>query len=293
MSLDRTGPTTRYSVVAYRQKKFSQQFDTIAAEEPLEIRVVQNHNGDWVTSPVNVLMRTPGHDFELTAGYLFGEGFIRNPGDIWRVEYSPQERPPKKFNQVNLWLRPGVTFDVRACCRSYYASSSTGVGGQASVEWVIGLCSKKIGVDFEVSPRLFFAIQRRFGGVSSLARVTGGIQVAALFDSRGRLIQFREDVHRNHALDKLIGFYILGKQIPLNRHLLVCSGCLSVEQIQRAALAGIAVVVSVGAPSNLAIELAQHCGIMLIGFLRRGRFKIYSGREPLVASSHKGTDTAG
>ena len=282
MILERLGPVRRCAMFAYNRGGGMRKYDTVITEEPLEIRVVHHRGGRWVPTPIAVTMRTPGHDFELAAGFLFSEGVIRGRDDIQRLEYSRSERPPKKFNQVELWLKPHAELDTQRLSRHVYTTASCGVCGQASLEWVEKICPGRPVGDFRVKPGLLFRILKKLGGAQPLFRSTGGLHATAVFDARGRLRVLREDIGRHNAMDKVVGWALLERALPLSGHIGLCSGRLSFEMVQKAAMAGLPFMAAVGAPSSLALELARAYGMTLVGFLRHRRFNVYTGNERVV-----------
>lgn len=239
--------------------------DLLAVEEPLEIRV----NG----RPVSITMRTPGHDFELAAGFLFSEGIITGPDAIARIRFSSAR------NSVSVELRPGVAVDFDRLERHFYTSSSCGVCGKASLEALAAQGCHFLPADGpHFRSALITELPQRLRSGQAVFDSTGGLHAAGLFDANGELLSLREDVGRHNALDKLIGAQMLAGQTPLSHRLLMVSGRASFELMQKALMAGIPVLAAVGAPSSLAVQVAQRYNMTLLGFVRDGRFNIYSGR---------------
>jgi FdhD protein len=259
------------------------QPDELAVEEPLEIRLAFDRDGRRVRRAVSVTMRTPGHDDELAVGFLFTEGILDSPGQVAKVEdWGPG-------NVVRVELNPGVAVDLARLERHFYAASSCGVCGKASLEAV------------RVRPRSEMIPGRPAIEVATIERLpetqraaqgafdrTGGLHAAALFDPSGRLLALREDVGRHNALDKLIGEAFLAGCTPLRDGILLVSGRASFELVQKAAVAGIPVLAAVGAPSSLAVELAREHGMTLVGFVRPDRFNIYAGPDRIAARNVDG-----
>ncbi len=237
--------------------------DAVAAEEPLEIRVAGRS--------VSVAMRTPGHDEALAAGFLVGEGLIHDRADIVHVR-------PCDLSQgasVDVLVAPHVAIDFESLTRHVFASSSCGVCGSATIESVCRRWPRLSGgPDVAASTLLTLPLRLR-EGQAAFDR-TGGIHAAGLFDASGRPLAIREDVGRHNAVDKLVGMALLGSLLPLDRHVLMVSGRISFEIVQKALAAGIRVVAAVSAPSSLAVDLATETGITLVGFLREARFNVYS-----------------
>ena len=229
--------------------------DVVAVEEPLEIRI----NG----VPVAVTMRTPGHDEELALGFALSEGLrpqgARLPDDL-------------AANTVELDA-PG--FDPERLARSFYTSSSCGVCGKGALE-AVAVEAARVESKLTVSAELIAALPDRLRAAQPAFDATGGIHATGLFDEHGELLCLREDVGRHNALDKVIGWAFREQLLPLERSLLCVSGRLSFELVQKAAVAGCPMLVAVGAPSSLAIELARDRGVTLCGFVRGGRLNVYS-----------------
>jgi FdhD protein len=229
--------------------------DVVAVEEPLEIRI----NG----VPVAVTMRTPGHDEELALGFALSEGLrpvgARLPDDL-------------AVNTVELDA-PG--FDPARLARSFYTSSSCGVCGKGALE-AVAVEAAHVESKLTVSAELIAVLPDRLRAAQPAFEATGGIHATGLFDEHGELLCLREDVGRHNALDKVIGWTFRAGMLPLERSVLCVSGRLSFELVQKAAVAGCPMLVAVGAPSSLAIELARDRGVTLCGFVRGGRLNVYS-----------------
>jgi FdhD protein len=244
--------TTRVDVVRVPEGETQ---DVVAVEEPLEIRI----NG----VPVAVTMRTPGHDEELALGFALSEGLrperARVPDDL-------------AANTVELDA-PG--FDPARLARSFYTSSSCGVCGKGALE-AVAVEAPRIGSGLTISAKVVAALPDQLRAAQPAFEATGGIHATGLFDEHGTLLCLREDVGRHNALDKVIGWAFRAGLLPLDRSILCVSGRLSFELVQKAAVAGCPLLVAVGAPSSLAIELARDRGVTLCGFVRGGRLNLYS-----------------
>jgi FdhD protein len=251
--------------------------DILAVEEPLEIRLCPPGNAPYVQ--IAVTMRTPGHDFELAAGFLRTEGVLRHPDDVRAISYctDPAVDGAQQYNIVNLFLRPEAPVDLSQLQRNFYTTSSCGVCGKASIEAIhvrgIGPIADD---DFTVGAAVLGLLGDRLRGSQRIFEKTGGLHAAGLFDDRGQLQVLREDVGRHNAVDKVIGEAFLGRRLPLRRHIMMVSGRASFEIVQKAAAAGIPVVVAVSAPSSLACDVAEDFGITLVGFARGSRFSVYT-----------------
>jgi FdhD protein len=239
--------------------------DELAAEEPLEIRV----GGE----PLSVVMRTPGYDLELAAGFLLTEGVVE-PG------YVPLLRHDHP-NRINAAVADGSGEAIKRARRQIFTSSSCGLCGKGTIESVFlrfGEIDDDVRVPASILPHL---LDRLNGAQPQFAR-TGGLHAAALFDAEGNLVVSREDIGRHNAVDKVIGHAVLGRRLPLTGHVLLVSGRASFEIMQKALAARIPLVAAVSAPSSLAVSFAEECGQTLIGFLRPGRFNVYAHAERIA-----------
>jgi FdhD protein len=242
--------------------------DELSVEEPLEIRL-RSHDAGAALAPVAVTMRTPGDDVNLAVGFLFTEGIITRESDLEDVRRAGP-------NAVDARLRPGVAVDPARLDRHSFVSSSCGACGKRSIAAVRVTTQHQIARgEPHVAPEVIHGLPRTLrGGQSGFAR-TGGIHASGLFDAEGRLLAIREDVGRHNALDKLIGSELLAGRVPLAGKILLVSGRVSFELVQKAAVAGIPLLGAVGAPSSLAVDLAREVGMTLLGFVRDARFNVY------------------
>jgi len=255
--------------------------DALATEEPMEIRLI---SGD-ARQTVAVTMRTPGADFELAAGFLYGEGIVSSPEDIRRISYCVDADidAEQQYNIVNVELRGGRSYDLRPLERHFYTTSACGVCGKASLEQLELRGCSMIPPGPEVSPEVIYALPEKLREAQGLFDATGGLHAAALFDREGELVALREDVGRHNATDKLIGWALLEGRLPLTDHIVMVSGRSSFEILQKCLTAGVPIVCAISAPSSLAVDVARQFGITLIGFLRGNRFNVYSGHERVLA----------
>ena len=254
--------------------------DLIAAEEPMEIRLGFGDLGNRQQRSMAVTMRTPGHDFELAVGFLFTEGIIQTFSEIENIRYCENLGKQEENNVVRVELNSTVTPDFHKLQRNFYTTSSCGVCGKSSIEAVSVQC-KPVTSHWSVSANLIQTLPDKLREAQEVFERTGGLHASGLFSKEGSLILMREDVGRHNALDKVIGAMLYKEAIPLDDHILLVSGRASFELVQKAALAGIPVMVAVGAPSSLAVSLAQSSGITLIGFLRGARFNVYAHAQRL------------
>ncbi|MCW3122444.1 MAG: Sulfur carrier protein FdhD [Flavipsychrobacter sp.] len=253
--------------------------DVLAAEEPMEIRLDYRSSGKRIVKSISVTMRTPGHDFDLATGFLYTEGIITSAADIVSVKHASEQND----NVVQVTLNDTVQPDISRLERNFYTTSSCGVCGKASIEAVFAACNiLDIKDELRFIAATIYTLPDILRAHQDVFQHTGGLHACALFDTAGSLVLTREDVGRHNALDKLIGEALHKNMLPLNSHLLLLSGRASFELLQKAAMAGIKMVAAVGAPSSLAVQMAEEWGITLIGFLRGERFNIYSAPERVV-----------
>jgi FdhD protein len=270
--------TTRRRVGHVQGGRARVRDDHLAVEEPLEIRLYPDDGRSYL--PVSVTMRTPGHDFELAAGFLFTEGILRDPKQVDHIDYCADHSlgGPQRYNIVNVFLRPGAPLDTERLRRNFYTTSSCGVCGKASIEAIqVQGIAPIVDDDFVVDDEVFARLGDTLRGAQAIFDKTGGLHAAALFDGDARLLTIREDVGRHNAVDKLIGQAVLHGHLPLSRRLLMVSGRASFEIMQKAAAAGLPLVAAVSAPSSLACDLARTFGMTLVGFVRSDRFTVYTG----------------
>jgi FdhD protein len=256
--------------------------DYLAAEEPLEIRI-----GD---APVSVTMRTPGHDRELAAGFLFTEGLLASREDLMSLEMadaddvSADDAPSATNNAVVATLAANASPDLERLRRHFFASSSCGVCGKATIEAVRSRTLKPPNAAFRLRADVLTRLPETLRESQSVFDRTGGLHGAALFDSHGTLLVAREDIGRHNAVDKVIGWAFLEGRVPLSDVALLVSGRGGFEIVQKAVAAGIPLVACVSAPSSLAVQLAREMSQTLIGFLRGDRFVVYSGEERITSN---------
>lgn len=267
----------RLEVRRYEPSGWARRQDVVAVEEPLEIRVDVPAAEGRAELPVSVTMRTPGDDFPLAAGFLLGEGIVTGRDGIVDVRYC-RRVTPQEFNVVTVTLRDRV--DPALLTRNFYTTSSCGVCGKASIEAVeaqVRGCRILPEGDLVLSPERILELPDRLRDAQAVFDRTGGLHAAGLFDRTGEVVDVREDVGRHNAVDKVTGAALLDGRIPLHDHVLVVSGRLSFDIVQKTVTAGIPAVVAVGAPSSLAVDLAERFGVTLIGFARGGAFNVYAG----------------
>jgi FdhD protein len=269
--------TSRTPVLRIRGPVRTTRPDTVAAEEPLEIRLTG--------TPLAVTMRTPGDDFDLVHGFLATEGVIRSADDVAGLRYcnSVDDEGRNTYNVVDVDLAPGVEAPDTALDRNFYTSSSCGVCGKASIDAIRTKTAFDVAADPARLPlEVLLGLPDRLRAEQQVFDKTGGLHAAGLFTTNGELVALREDVGRHNAVDKVIGDGVRAGRLPLSGHVLMVSGRASFELTQKAAMAGIPVLAAVSAPSSLAVELAREVGITLVGFLRGDGCNVYTCPERIL-----------
>ncbi len=242
--------------------------DALVAEEPLEIRISD--------TPLAVTMRTPGHDLELAAGFLFTEGLIRTREEITKLGEGEK-------NVVQIDLRSTSELNLDSMQRNFFSTSSCGICGKASIDQVRSRKLSRLNGDLQLSADLLCKLPDRLRQAQKIFGYTGSLHAAGLFDRRGELLLTREDVGRHNAVDKVIGWGLMNECLPLSNSIMLVSGRGGFEIVQKAIVAGIPILACVSAPSGLAVRLAREMGMTLVGFLRGKRFIVYSAPERLLS----------
>ena len=247
--------------------------DAIAVEEPLEIRLIKHGSADngGTGRPVSITMRTPGNDAELALGFLYGEGLLREARDV--IDARPCG---PTGNVVRVTVRADLPLDLDRLNRNFYTTSSCGVCGKASIEAVTASAGiRRVSSDLVVRESVLRALPDTLRAAQTGFAQTGGMHAVGLFTGEGELLASREDVGRHNAMDKLVGAELLNAALPWSQRVVLLSGRASFELLQKAMMAGAPVVAAIGAPSTLAVELAESAGITLVAFLRSGGCNVY------------------
>ena len=253
------------SVDQWEDGTVSRAEDYLAVEEPLEIRIGN--------TPISVTMRTPGNDLELAAGFLFTEGIIANHSELKRLESTGANTVISEI--------PGSKDLPRELQRNFFAASSCGICGKATIESVRVRGVKPVNSSFTIAPDVLCSLPERLLQSQAVFGRTGGLHAAAAFTASGEILVVREDIGRHNAVDKVVGWALLNDRLPYKDCVLVVSGRGGFEIAQKAVVAGFPVLASVSAPSNLATQIAREFGMTLVGFLRGRRFVVYSRPERL------------
>jgi FdhD protein len=269
--------TSRRRVLRIRDGVSSHRPDTLAAEEPMEIRVGGR--------PLTVTMRTPGDDFDLAAGFLVGEGVLHRTDQLAGIRYCAGATADggNTYNVVDVALAAGVTPPDASLERSFYTTSSCGLCGKASLDAVRTVAPWSVAEDeLRIGPERLAELPDRLRAAQKVFDSTGGLHAAGLFSAEGELLCLREDVGRHNAVDKVVGHALREGLLPLRGTVLMVSGRASFELVQKAVMAGIPLLAAVSAPSSLAVDLAAESGLTLIGFLRGSSMNVYTGAGRLV-----------
>ena len=263
--------------LAVRGDRAQEWPDALAAEEPMEIRI---EGAGQPAVAAAVTMRTPGGDFELAAGFCFTEDLIAGKDDVRRVSYCEDLEPQEQqYNVVTVELsRP---FDTASLNRNFFASSSCGICGKATLDDVEVHCTP-LAPGPEVAASVIHGLPDELRRGQRVFESTGGLHAAGLFAANGELLSVREDVGRHNAVDKVVGEALLAGDLPLSERVLQVSGRIGFEIVQKAARAGIPVLAAVGAPSSLAVQAAERLGMTLVGFVREERFNVYTRSERIL-----------
>lgn len=255
--------------------------DHVAVEEPLDIRIVTQDESVIVTHNIAVTMRTPGHDLALAVGFLFSESLVQHCDDIdWPATFLARETAD--CNRIDIVLRAGKMFDPQQLSRHVFTSSSCGVCGKITRENLVQRLPPQQPNTFRFRADRLHQLPNRLHAGQAEFQQTGGLHACGLFDTEGRLLSLFEDVGRHNALDKLIGAALRNGALPAHDRLLLLSGRISFELVQKAGLAGFRFLAAIGAPSSLAVELAIDFDMTLIGFLKTDRMNIYHGADRLI-----------
>jgi FdhD protein len=271
--------TARRRILRVNDGTAAHRADTLAAEEPMEIRLGGR--------PLTVTMRTPGNDFDLAAGFLVSEGVIHAPTDIRSIRYCAGATADggNTYNVVDVALAPGVPVPDGSVERNFYTTSSCGLCGKASLDAVRTTARWSVAEDqARITSEVLFSLPDRLRAAQRVFDTTGGLHAAGLFSTDGELLCLREDVGRHNAVDKVIGHALQEGLLPLRETVLMVSGRASFELVQKAAMAGIPVLAAVSAPSSLAVDLAAETGLTLLGFLRGRSVNVYTGAERVAIS---------
>jgi len=275
---------SKYKVIKFKKDKFENVDDFISIEEPLEILLKYKNRDTWVTNSLSITMRTPGHDEDLVRGFLFNEQIIQNLKDIENIEsFGDKVGQYNIQNKILVTLNNSKNLNISKIKKDFLTNSSCGVCGKSSLDALeiikkdktpksIPKLSKEVLIN---SPSVLRKNQSEFAK-------TGGIHASGLFSSNGKLISLREDVGRHNALDKLIGDSLINNYLKPNDQFITCSGRLNFELVQKVLMTNIGLMIGVGAPTSLAIDLANRFDMTLVGFVKEDSFNIYTNKQKVI-----------
>ena len=274
----------KYNVSKVKNSKVEEVKDSISVEEPLEMRIKFKNNGSWETQNISITMRTPGNDEDLIRGFLFNERIVENLNNITSIEKKGDDVGDYNLkNIIEASIDDTKNLEIGKLKRNFITNSSCGVCGKTSLDAIEIIKNEKLDLNFpklkrEIivkSPELLRNMQSEFSK-------TGGIHASAIIDINGKVIAIKEDVGRHNALDKLLGFSHYKKLIDNHSQFIACSGRLNFELVQKALMSNIAIMVGVGAPTSLAIDLAKRFDMTLVGFVKSDSFNVYSNENRVI-----------
>ena len=277
---------SKYKVIKFKKDKFENVDDFISIEEPLEISLRYKNQNNWETSSLSITMRTPGHDKDLVRGFLFNEQIIQNLKDIENIESFGEKVGQYDIqNKILVTLNNSKNVNISKIKKDFLTNSSCGVCGKSSLDALEILKKDKTP---KSNPKLSKEVLINSPSVlrknqSEFAK-TGGIHASGLFSSNGDLISLREDVGRHNALDKLIGDSLINNNLKPNEQFITCSGRLNFELVQKVLMTNIGLMIGVGAPTSLAIDLANRFDMTLIGFVKGDSFNIYTNNQKVIVN---------
>ena len=277
---------SKYKVLKFNSKKFEQIDDLISIEEPLEISLKFNQNDNWITQNLSITMRTPGNDKDLVRGFLFNEQIVENIKDIDSIEsYGDKVGQYNIQNKILATLNNSKNVNISKIKRDFLTNSSCGVCGKSSLDALeIIKKNKTNSTEPQISKEVILLSPNILKDNQSEFSKTGGIHASGLFNSNGELVSLREDVGRHNALDKLVGSVLNKDQLDPKTQFITCSGRLNFELVQKVLMTNIGIMIGVGAPTSLAIDLANKFDMTLIGFVKRESFNIYTNNKKVIVS---------
>ena len=277
---------SKYKIVKFRENKFENVDDFISIEEPLEISIRYKEHDKWIKNSLSITMRTPGHDEDLVRGFLFNEHIIQGLNDIETIESFGEKVGQYNIqNKILVTLNNSKNVNISKIRRDFLTNSSCGVCGKSSLDALEILKKEKTSkLNPKLSKEVLINSPSMLRENQSEFAKTGGIHASGLFSSNGNLISLREDVGRHNALDKLIGNLLISKNLQPNDQFITCSGRLNFELVQKVLMTNIGLMIGVGAPTSLAIDLANKFDMTLVGFVKEDSFNIYTNKQKVIVS---------
>ena len=275
---------SKYKTIKFKSKNFKKVQDLISIEEPLEMIVRYKKNNEWIDNSISITMRTPKNDEDLIVGLLFSEGIINKNSEIEKIEFLGNKVGKFKLkNKIRATLNSGENLDLKHLRRNFLTNSSCGICGKTSMDSLEIICKKKINKNIpKIKKSLITKIPDLLRKSQSEFSKTGGIHASALFNKDGKALIIKEDVGRHNALDKVIGYSLRNSIFDDKNQFIACSGRLSFELVQKTLIANIGLLMGVGAPTSLAVDLAKRFDMTLIGFVKSDSFNIYCGENRIL-----------
>ena len=275
---------SKYKTIKYKKNKLSKADDLISVEEPLEMIVQYKENNEWIDNSISITMRTPGNDENLVVGLLFNEGVISDFSEISKIELMGEKVGQYNLqNKIRVTLSDAKNLDIKHLKRNFLTNSSCGVCGKTSIDSIEVTCKKKINPSKpQIKTSVITKVPNILRQEQSEFSKTGGIHASALFDASGKPLIIKEDVGRHNALDKVIGHSLKNSLLDNDNQFIACSGRLSFELVQKTLMTNIGLLMGVGAPTSLAIDLAKRFDMTLIGFVKSESFNIYCGEKRIL-----------
>ncbi len=274
----------KYKITKYKNNNIEEIKDLISVEEPLEMNLQFQKNGKWINENISITMRTPGHDEDLLAGFLFNERIIENISEIDSIEKTGDKVGDYNIqNKIIAKINKSENIDINKLKRNFVTNSSCGVCGKTSLDTVEITKKEKLNLSFpKIKKNIIMKSPDLLSKEQSEFSKTGGIHASCLIDESGNVIATREDVGRHNALDKLIGFTQKKKLIDNHSQFIACSGRLNFELVQKGLMSNIGIMAGVGAPTSLAIDLAKRFGMTILGFVKNNSFNIYTNKDRII-----------
>ena len=275
---------SKYKTIKYKKNKLSKADDLISVEEPLEMIVQYKENNEWIDNSISITMRTPGNDENLVVGLLFNEGVVSDFSEISKIELIGEKVGQYNLqNKIRVTLSNAKNLDIKHLKRNFLTNSSCGVCGKTSIDSIEVTCKKKINPSKpQIKTSVITKVPNILRQEQSEFSKTGGIHASALFDASGKPLIIKEDVGRHNALDKVIGHSLKNSLLDNDNQFIACSGRLSFELVQKTLMTNIGLLMGVGAPTSLAIDLAKRFDMTLIGFVKSESFNIYCGEKRIL-----------
>ena len=275
---------SKYKVLKFKSNNFKNVDDLVSIEEPLEISIKFKNNDKWVTQVLSITMRTPGHDEDLVRGFLFNEQIVQDVKHIQSIKSIGDKVGQYKIqNKILATLNNSKNINITKIKRDFLTNSSCGVCGKSSLDALEIIKTKKPSLtEPKISKKVVLQSPDILRDNQSEFSKTGGIHASGLFLNDGNLVEIREDVGRHNALDKLVGRILKKKNLNPKKQFIACSGRLNFELVQKVLMTNIGIMIGVGAPTSLAIDLANKYNMTLVGFVKKDSFNIYSNKQKII-----------